>query len=45
MADYPYGYIFDVPGFKLLKFMVSKVMEKEYYILVMSVFGYEFVIR
>jgi hypothetical protein len=45
MADYPYGYIFDVPGFKLLKFKVSKVMEKEDYIMVMSVFGYEFVIR
>jgi hypothetical protein len=45
MADYPYGYIFSLLGFKLLKFKTSKIMEKERFIVVMSIFGREFILR
>ena len=46
VADYPEGYIIDVFGiFRLLKYKVSKVMDKEDYIIVMSIFGHEFVLR
>jgi hypothetical protein len=46
IADYRMGYLINVFGiFKLLKLKVSKVMDAEDYIIVMSIFGYEFVIR
>jgi hypothetical protein len=45
MADYKYGYIFAIPGFKLLKFKVSKIMEAPHYVKVMSIFGREFILR
>ena len=45
MADYNYGYFLSLPGFKVLKFKTSKIMQKEDWIIVISIFGKEIVLR
>ena len=46
IADYQVGYLINVFGiFKLLKLKVSKIMDAPDYIVVMSIFGREFVLR
>ena len=43
---YQRGWIINIPGvFTLLKYQVNKIMEKYDYILVIAIFGREFVIR
>jgi hypothetical protein len=43
---YQRGWIIKIPGvFTLLKYQVNKIMDKYDYILVMAIFGREFVIR
>ena len=40
------GWIIKIPGiFTLLKYKVSKIMEKDDFIMVMAIFGREFVLR
>lgn len=40
------GYLIDVFGvFRLLKFKVSKIMEPDDYIMVLEIFGREFILR
>jgi hypothetical protein len=41
-ADYQRGWLFSIPGFRLLKIKVSKIMENDRYLVVISVFGREF---
>jgi hypothetical protein len=46
MADYQVGYLINVFGiFRLLKFKVSKIMEKPDWILIVEVMGHEFVLH
>jgi hypothetical protein len=45
IADYKVGYIFSVWPIKIIKIKVSKIMEREDHIMVMSIFGREFVVR
>jgi hypothetical protein len=43
---YQRGWIINIPGiFTLLKYQVNKIMDKYDYILVIAIFGREFVIR
>lgn len=49
---YPRGYIINIPPwaayskvFTLIKFKVSKIMERDDYIIILGLFGYEFVLR
>ena len=45
-ADYERGYIINIFGiFRLLKYKVSRIMEKDDFIIVVEIFGKEFVIR
>jgi hypothetical protein len=46
IADYQQGYYINVFGiFKLLKYKVSKIMEKDDYIVIIAICGYEYVIQ
>jgi hypothetical protein len=40
------GYIFSIPGvFRVLKYQVNKVMDKYDYILIVEIFGKEFILK
>ena len=41
-ADYERGYLFNIPGFKLLKLKISKLMQNDEYLVVISILGREF---
>ncbi len=46
IAGYRRGYLFEIPGvFRLLKYKVSKIMEKDDWLIVIAIFGKEFVIH
>jgi hypothetical protein len=42
-ADYQRGWLFSIPGFKLLKIKVSKIMQSPKYITIIKIFNLEFV--
>lgn len=44
IADYPVGYFFNIGIFKVLKCKVSKIMEKDKYLIVISFFGREYIL-
>ena len=45
-ADYQRGYLINVFGiFRLLKYKTSKIMEKDKYLIIIEVFGREYIIR
>jgi hypothetical protein len=41
-ADYPRGFLFNIPGFKLLKIKTSKIMESPRYVTIIKIFNLEF---
>jgi hypothetical protein len=46
MRDYPRGYYFNFLGIvRILKFKTNTVMEKDKWILIIEVFGKEYVVR
>jgi hypothetical protein len=45
-AGYELGYIVNVLGmFRFLKFKVSKIMEKDDYIMILGLFGKEYILK
>jgi hypothetical protein len=41
-ADYRRGYLFNIPGFKVLKIKTSKIMESPRYVTIIKIFNREF---
>ena len=44
IADYPVGYFFNIGVFKVLKYKMGKIMEKDEYLIVISIFGREYIL-
>jgi hypothetical protein len=41
IADYQRGFLLNLPGFKMLKIKTSKIMQKDKYLIVVSIFGFD----